>query len=111
MWGGVVGGDISTVSVGFMKECAGEVMRASPIRYVREAKLCGRLFEPEGAEAGEAGEVVSSVDTGFWVDHAEPLRVLARVKDVVEWPLGGLRGGLRDGQELLLIVEARRPCT
>ena len=47
-------------------------MKASPISYVRDATLRGRLFDPE-----EAGGVVPSVDTGFWVDHTEPLRALA----------------------------------
>lgn len=75
-----------------------EIMKASPIRYVKEAKLSGSLFNPE-----DASGIVSSVDTSFWIDHTEPLEALARAREVMEWPLGELN----DGHESLLILKVR----
>ena len=74
-------------------------MRASPIRYVQDAKLRGSLFNPE-----DASGLVSSVDTGFWIDHTEPLEALAWARDIGDWPLGDLH----NGHEFLLVLEARR---
>ncbi len=74
-------------------------MKASPIRYVKDAKLRGSLFNSEDARG-----LVSSVDTGFWVDHTEPLETLVWAQEIVDWPLGELH----DGHEFLLILEARR---
>lgn len=74
-------------------------MKVSPIRYVKEAKLRGSLFNPE-----DASGLVSSVDTSFWIDHTEPLEVLARTRETIEWPLGELN----DGHEFWLILEARQ---
>lgn len=74
-------------------------MKASPIRYVKEAKLRGSLFNPE-----DASGLISSVDTSFWIDHTEPLEALVRVREAIEWPLGELN----DGHEFLLIIEARK---
>lgn len=90
---------IGTVRLGYIKEYAEEIMKASPIRYVEDAKLRGSLFDPE-----DASGLVSCVDTGFWVDHTEPLKALAWVRGTVEWPLGELH----DGHEFLLVFEARR---
>lgn len=42
-----VTGSINTVRLNFIKELAEEIMTASPIRYVKEAKLRGTLFNPE----------------------------------------------------------------
>ena len=92
-------GSINTVRLDFIKEHAEEIMRASPIRYVKDAKLRGSVFSPE-----DANGLVSSVDTGFWVDHTEPIEALAWARDVVDWPLGELH----DGHEFLLILEVRR---
>ena len=94
-----VTGSINTVRLDFIKEHAKEIMKASPIRYVKEAKLCGRLFNPE-----DVSGLVSSVDTGFWVDHTEPLEALGWARDTVDWPLGELH----DGHEFLLVLEVRR---
>jgi hypothetical protein len=91
-------GSITTVRLDFIKEHAEEIMKASPIRYVRDAKLRGSLFDPE-----DASGLVSSVDTGFWVDHTEPLEALEWVQDTVDWPLGELH----DGHEFLLLLEVR----
>ena len=92
-------GSINTVRPKFVKEHAERIMRASPIRYVKDAKLRGSLFNPE-----DASGLVSSVDTGFWIDHTEPLEALAWARDMVDWPLGDLH----DGHEFLLVLEARR---
>ena len=73
-------------------------MKVSPIRYVRDAKVRGGLFDSE-----DGAGLVSCVDTGFWVDHAEPLEALARARGGGDWPLGELH----DGHEFLLVVEAR----
>jgi hypothetical protein len=74
-------------------------MKTSPIRYVKNAKLCGSLFKPE-----DASGLVSTVNTDFWVDHTEPLEALAWARDVGDWPLGELH----DGHEFILVLEARR---
>ena len=47
-------------------------MKASTVGYVRDAKLRGKLFDPEDAYG-----LVSSVDAGFFVDHEEPIEALA----------------------------------
>jgi hypothetical protein len=73
-------------------------MKASPVGYVRDAKLRGRLFESK-----DTSGLVSSVDTGFFVDHEEPLEALAWVRESIEWPLGELL----DGHEFVLILQAR----
>ena len=92
-------GSINTVRLGFIKEHAEKIMKASPIRYIKDAKLSGSLFNPE-----DASGLVSNVNTGFWVDHTEPLEALAWVRDMVDWPLGELH----DGHEFLLVLEVRR---
>ena len=90
---------INTVRLDFIKEHTEEIMKASPIPYAKEAKLRGRLFNPE-----DFSGFVSSVDAGFWVDHTEPLEALGLARDTVDWPLGELH----DGNEFLLVLEARR---
>lgn len=90
---------INTVRLDFIKKHAEEIMKASPIRYVKDAKLSGSLFNPE-----DISGLVSSVDTGFWVDHTEPLEALAWARDIGDWPLGELH----DGHEFLLVLEVRR---
>lgn len=92
-------GSINIVRLDFIKEHAEEIMKASPIRYVKDAKLRGSVFNPE-----DASGLVSSVDTGFWVDHTEPIEALAWARDIVDWPLGELH----DGHEFLLVLEVRR---
>ena len=74
-------------------------MEASPISYVKDAELRGSVFDP-----GDTSGLVSSVNSGFFVDHNEPLEALAWVRGEMEWPLGELF----DGHEFLLIIEVRR---
>ena len=83
----------------FIAAKADSIMRASPIPYISGAKLCGVLFEPEDSTG-----LVSGVNTGFFVDHEEPLEALAIVRDIWEWPLGDLP----DGHEFLLIVPGKQ---
>ncbi|KAL2185753.1 hypothetical protein L209DRAFT_754203 [Thermothelomyces heterothallicus CBS 203.75] len=89
------------VPLGFMRTCAREVMAGSPIPYVRDAEICGSLFQPDGASP--LG-LVSGVDTNFFVDHEEPLSALEWLQQEGLWPLGSLP----DGHEFLLVFEAPR---
>lgn len=85
------------VSLSFIRENAEPILRTSPISYIRNAKLRGKLFDSHDPRG-----LVSSVDTNFHVSHEEPLKALARVRG--SWPLGRLA----DGHEFLLIIPARK---
>ena len=87
------------MAVGFIRDNAEGITKASPISYVRDAELRGSLFDPE-----DTSGVISSVYTNFFVDHTEPLEALAWVKEGLDWPLGELL----DGHEFLLMTEVRR---
>jgi GNAT superfamily N-acetyltransferase len=90
------GRGVEEVDLGVVKERAKGVMAASPVGYVREAVLKGTLFGQDEAEG------VCCADTGFWVDHGEPMAALAAVKERgVAWPFGHLP----DGCEFLVLVE------
>lgn len=91
-------GGINSIPTGFISENANIVMKESAIEYVRNAELCGNLFDPD-----DTSGVVSSVCTHFFVDHAEPLEALKWVRQGLSWPLGELL----DGHEFLLIIETR----
>jgi hypothetical protein len=82
-----------------MKDKALSVIDASPVAYVRDAKLRGTLFDPH-----DMSGLVACVDTGFFVDHEEPLKALDRLRASREWPLGELR----EGHEFILILEAKK---
>ena len=85
-----------------MQACAKEVMAGSPITYVKDARLCGNIFEPESPSSGVNGPV-SCVNTEFFVDHQEPLDALKWIQeDGGVWPLGDLP----DGHEFLLAFES-----
>ncbi|KAK2797694.1 hypothetical protein FQN50_009118 [Emmonsiellopsis sp. PD_5] len=89
---------IEKVSLDLIKRNAKAVMEASPISYIKDAKLCGTLFNPEDSTG-----LVCGVDTGFFVDHEEPLEVLGTVRQDFEWPLGDLL----EGHEYLLILPGK----
>jgi hypothetical protein len=74
-------------------------MKASPIDYVQSARLQGSLFHP-----ADSSGLVSCVDTGFFVDHEEPLEALRWVKENMDWPLGELL----DGHEFIMVLPTRR---
>ena len=86
-----------------MQTCAGEVMAGSPIAYVKDAKLCGSLFQPDDT-VSDINDLVSGVDTNFFVNHEDPLSALEWLHEQNLWPLGNLP----DGLEFLLIFEAPR---
>lgn len=90
------GGGIEEVNLDMVREHAAGVMAASPVTYVREAKLQGTLFGRDHAEG------ICCADTQFWVDHEVPLAALAAVKERgVAWPFGHLP----DGCEFLVLIE------
>ncbi|KAA8620207.1 hypothetical protein PtrSN002B_007440 [Pyrenophora tritici-repentis] len=89
-------GCVTAQDLEFMHVNARAVMEASPVAYVREAVLRGKLFDGQ-----DTSGAVSSVDTQFFVDHKEPLGVLAMVKQERDWPLGELL----EGFEFLLILK------
>ncbi|KAK9241986.1 hypothetical protein V1506DRAFT_509881 [Lipomyces tetrasporus] len=90
---------INLVNLDFIRKYTEAVMKVSPISYVKDAKLRGSLFDP-----GDTSGRISSVDTNFFVDHAEPLEALAWVRQEFEWPLGELL----EGNEFVIILEVRR---
>ncbi|CAJ2508386.1 Uu.00g134120.m01.CDS01 [Anthostomella pinea] len=92
------GTTIEKVPLDFIAENADLLMKSSPIRYIHDAKLCGSLFNTEDSTG-----LVSGVDTGFFVDHGEPLEALSLVRETWNWPLGELP----DGHEYLLIVQGK----
>ena len=60
----------------------------------------GSLFR-ENCDSG----AVSSVFTGFYVDHAEPLKALEQYKAIGQWCLGDLL----DGHEFLAVFPMAAP--
>jgi hypothetical protein len=90
---------VERVDLPTIKAEAKMVTRSSPIRYVREASLHGSLLEPA------RGGAVSCSDTGFYVDHAEPLEALEALHmKGTSWPLGKLP----EGHEYLLVGKVDR---
>jgi hypothetical protein len=89
---------IRNIPLDFTGKYAKKVIDASPISYVRDAKLRGNAFMPNDTTG-----LVASVDSGFFVDHTDPLEALAWVRHEMDWPLGELF----DGFEFFLIFEAR----
>ncbi|KAJ5611996.1 hypothetical protein N7510_005190 [Penicillium lagena] len=90
---------IEKISLDFIRENADSIMSTSPIPYIRDAELCGTLFNSD-----DANGIVSGVNTNFFVDHKEPLDALELVQKLWQWPLGDLP----DGYEYLLIMPAKQ---
>ncbi|EEH19746.2 hypothetical protein PABG_02005 [Paracoccidioides brasiliensis Pb03] len=90
---------IEMVLLDFIKGNAEAIMKTSPISYIREAKLCGTLLKPNDSTG-----LVCGVDTGFFVDHQEPLEVLEKVRETWQLPLGDLPYG----HEYLLVLPGKR---
>lgn len=90
---------IEKLSLEFIAQHAQGIMEASPIEYIRQAKLRGSLFD-----STDSTGLVSGVDSSFFVDHSEPLEALQAVRDELEWPLGDLP----DGHEYLLVIPAKQ---
>ncbi|OBT55413.1 hypothetical protein VE04_03610 [Pseudogymnoascus sp. 24MN13] len=93
------GTTIETVPLDFIRTEADAVMKSSPIVYVRDAKLCGTIFDPNDSTG-----LVSGVNTSFFVSHDEPLEALEVVRGAYKWPLGELS----DGCEYLLVLQVKR---
>ncbi|KAJ5251126.1 hypothetical protein N7489_001536 [Penicillium chrysogenum] len=96
------GTTIEKISLDFIRRKAHRTMKSSPIPYIQNATLRGTIFQPE-----DTSGMVSGVNTGFFVDHEEPQKVLQAVRGNWQWPLGDLP----DGHEYLLVMPAkhRRP--
>ncbi|EXA53662.1 hypothetical protein FOVG_01397 [Fusarium oxysporum f. sp. pisi HDV247] len=89
---------IENVSMEFIRASSQSIMKESPIQYIKDAAVCGTLFD-----ANDVSGLISGVDTGFFVDHEEPLQALQQVQDDRNWPLGNLP----NGHEFLLLVRAK----
>ncbi|KAL8869425.1 MAG: hypothetical protein Q9174_004279, partial [Haloplaca sp. 1 TL-2023] len=86
--GKALGRGLSSISLNFIKDHAAEIMASSPIDYISGAKLHGSLFNPDVTD-----NTISSVDTGFHVDHTEPDEALQCVRQEGDWLLGDLVDG------------------
>ncbi|PGH13075.1 hypothetical protein AJ79_03912 [Helicocarpus griseus UAMH5409] len=96
---GAFASSIEKVSLDYAGENAGEIIKASPIPYIREASLCGSLFDSKDTTG-----LVCGVDTRFFVNHKEPLEALKSARETWDWPLGDLP----EGHEYLLVMPARQ---
>jgi hypothetical protein len=83
----------------FARQHAADVMTGSPVSYIKDARLCGSLFDSEDTSGLKCG-----VDSNFFVDHTEPLDAQVRFKELGGWPLGDLP----DGHEFLLMFDVAR---
>ncbi|KAJ5130931.1 Acyl-CoA N-acyltransferase [Penicillium bovifimosum] len=90
-------GTIKRVSLDYIGRQADAILKSSPIPYIRDAKPRGTLFQHES-------EMISGVDTRFFVDHGEPNTALETIKKGLPWPLGDLD----EGHEFLLIAQNNR---
>ncbi|KAG1732317.1 hypothetical protein EDB19DRAFT_1912157 [Suillus lakei] len=86
--------DLKDVNLDFIRVHAKGILQFSPISYLNDTQLKGVLFE-DNCDNGS----ISSVFTKFYVDHTEPLKVLAHYKNKGQWCLGELA----DGHEFLAI--------
>lgn len=86
--------DLKDVNLDFIRVHAKGILQSSPISYLNDAQLRGTLFEDNYNNGS-----ISSVFTKFYVDHTEPLRVLARYQNKGQWCLGELA----EGHEFLAI--------
>ncbi|TFK75533.1 hypothetical protein BDN72DRAFT_831793 [Pluteus cervinus] len=94
------GRHIEKIPLGFISTDSDAIMKASPIPYIKDAKLCGTLFKPEDTIG-----LVSGVNTSFFIDHEAPLEALRSIRETYQWPLGDLP----DGHEYLLVLERKHP--
>jgi hypothetical protein len=94
--------DTSGVNLHFIRDNAEKVLAASDVKYLKDAQLRGLIFQ----EDNDSG-AISSVFTEFYIDHKEPLEVLAKFKAKSKWCLGELL----DGHEFLALfpVTPMRP--
>jgi hypothetical protein len=90
---------IEKMSLDFIRENAHSILSTSLVPYIRDAELCGSLFNPD-----DTSGIVSGVNTDFFVDHEEPLDALKSVQRNWQWPLRDLP----DGYEYLLMMPAKQ---
>ena len=79
----------------YIQENAPKALQSSTVKYLRQAKLRGALFETNVEDGA-----VSLADTTFYVDHGEPEEVLSSYVEQKKWSLGPLR----EGHEFLLVL-------
>lgn len=91
-------GGVNEVRLDFIRDNAEAIMNASPVKYIRDSKVHGSLFNSKVTDG-----TVSCVDTQFFADHTEALEALQSVQEDDDW----LLGELLDGHEFLFLVEAR----
>jgi hypothetical protein len=87
---------IDGIDTKFICDNAKKILEASPVGYLKSAKLRGSLFQDDHNSG-----VISSVDTQFYVDHKEPLEALEVYKGEGRWCLGELL----DGHEFLVVSQ------
>ncbi|KAI4229694.1 MAG: hypothetical protein L6R36_000610 [Xanthoria steineri] len=90
--------DLRDIDLDFIRQDASAIMRRSPVEYVQNARLVGSLFNKATLDGS-----VSLGDTGFFVDHAEPLQTLDSVRSTSQWPLGELL----EGHEFIMLTKVR----
>ena len=93
-----VTGGINDIKTSLIRDHSQAILEASPVEYLKSATACGSLFDHDVTDG-----TTSSVNTGFFVDHTEPLEALEDIRMQVDWPLGDLL----DGHEFLLVLEAK----
>ena len=86
--------DLRDIDLSFISQHAQAIMCGSPVQYVKNARLTGSLFN------GLVNGSISLADTGFFVDHAEPLDILEYTKSTSRWPLGSLL----EGHEFIMLT-------
>ena len=86
-----------SIDLQLIQDHAAGIMAASPIPYIKDGKLHGRLFDNTVDDGS-----ISSIDTTFFVDHTEPKEALDLVRKAgIAWPFGELM----DGCEFLVILK------
>jgi hypothetical protein len=97
------GRGVEDIDLTMTKHYGRGIMKLSPVKYVREAKVTGSLFEGT-IDGQEENRIVCCADTEFWVDHSEPEEALEAMKGKgIAWPFGDLP----EGHEFLVIVEVK----
>ncbi|KAH7162634.1 hypothetical protein B0J13DRAFT_15420 [Dactylonectria estremocensis] len=88
---------IAEISMDFAEKHAAGVLGGSPVQYIRDAELCGSLFDPNDSTG-----LIMGVNSKFYVDHHEALEALESLrKGGWPWPLGELP----EGHEFMFLFE------
>ena len=88
--------DINSVVTNFIHDNANSIMKQLLIEYFRNAELCDKLFNDD-----DTSEIILSVCTNFFINHAESLEALSWVQQGLSWSLDELL----DGHKFLLIIK------